>query len=279
MAEAGDGPLVLLLHGFPEFWWAWRHQLPALADAGYHAVAMDLRGYGASDKPPQGYDTPTLATTSRASSGPWGRAGGGRRSRLGRLDRWSMPGCSRVSPPAVAAVSMAHPLTLRAALAGRRHRRAVGRLLAFQAPITPERFLGDKDGVARLLRAWSGPGWPDAETEERYARAIRLPFVAHTSMEYYRWAVRSVWRADGRRFAAAIRDPLEVPVLQVHGGVDPWVLPETAVQSGSRVAGPLRFELVPAAGHYPHEENPGEVTRVLLDWLAQVRSGARAPAG
>lgn len=51
IAEAGEGPLVLLLHGFPESWYSWRHQLPVLADAGYHAVAPDMRGYGKSDKP------------------------------------------------------------------------------------------------------------------------------------------------------------------------------------------------------------------------------------
>ena len=51
IAEAGDGPLVLLLHGFPELWYSWRHQLPALAAAGYHAVAPDLRGYGRTDAP------------------------------------------------------------------------------------------------------------------------------------------------------------------------------------------------------------------------------------
>jgi pimeloyl-ACP methyl ester carboxylesterase len=51
MAEAGEGPLVLLVHGFPELWYSWRHQLPALAEAGYHAVAPDVRGYGDSDKP------------------------------------------------------------------------------------------------------------------------------------------------------------------------------------------------------------------------------------
>src|SRR4051794_41390590 len=50
-----------MLHGFPELWWSWRHQLPALADAGYRAVAMDLRGYGGSHKTPRGYDPITLA--------------------------------------------------------------------------------------------------------------------------------------------------------------------------------------------------------------------------
>ncbi|HEY2733759.1 MAG TPA: alpha/beta hydrolase, partial [Polyangiales bacterium] len=63
IAEQGKGPLVLLLHGFPESWYSWRHQLPALADAGYHAVAPDLRGYGDSDKPHEieAYDTVELA--------------------------------------------------------------------------------------------------------------------------------------------------------------------------------------------------------------------------
>src|SRR5258707_9470032 len=61
IAEAGAGPLVLFLHGFPEFWGAWRTQLTALADAGFRAVAVDLRGYGASDKPPRGDDAPNLA--------------------------------------------------------------------------------------------------------------------------------------------------------------------------------------------------------------------------
>ncbi|MFL6227128.1 MAG: alpha/beta fold hydrolase, partial [Actinomycetes bacterium] len=64
--EAGpeDGPLVLLLHGFPEFWYAWRHQIPALADAGFRVVAPDLRGYNASD------NTPGSATT---DPGCWSR--------------------------------------------------------------------------------------------------------------------------------------------------------------------------------------------------------------
>ncbi|GAA3299640.1 hypothetical protein GCM10020295_38330 [Streptomyces cinereospinus] len=61
IAELGDGPLVMLVHGFPQFWWAWRHQMAALADAGYRAVAMDLRGVGGSDRTPRGYDPANLA--------------------------------------------------------------------------------------------------------------------------------------------------------------------------------------------------------------------------
>ncbi len=61
LAELGEGPLVLFVHGFPQFWWTWRDQLTAFAEAGYRAVAMDLRGFGGSDKTPRGYDPTTLA--------------------------------------------------------------------------------------------------------------------------------------------------------------------------------------------------------------------------
>ena len=255
VAEAGSGPLVLLLHGFPEFWWAWRAQLVALAEAGYHAVAMDLRGYGASDKPPAATTPRRRPRTSPAwcarsarsrprSSGTTGAAG----------SPGPCPACSRASRVPSAPLGMAHPLTLRASLAGRRQRRAAGRLLAFQAPLAPERSMGDKNGVVTVLRSWAGPGWPDAESEQRYMRAMKVPFVAHTSMEYYRWAVRSVVRSDGRRFAAAVRDPVQVPVLQIHGGLDPWVLPRdrrAVGRAGGRAAAlraPARRRALPGGG-------------------------------
>jgi pimeloyl-ACP methyl ester carboxylesterase len=86
-----------------------------------------------------------------------------------------------------------------------------------------------------------------------------------------------VVRSDGRRFAAAVRDPVQVPVLQIHGGLDPWVLPETAALSAERVDGPLRFELLPAVGHYPAEEAPEQVNGILLEWLASLRAERRRP--
>jgi pimeloyl-ACP methyl ester carboxylesterase len=279
VAEIGDGPLVLFLHGFPQFWWAWRHQLPAVAAAGYHAVAMDLRGYGASDKPPRGYDTATLA----ADVAGVVRALGESRAVVAGHDwggwlAWSMPAMTPRVTRAVAVVSMAHPLAMRGS-EFRRPGRAAGfaDVMAFQVPMRPERRLTGGEGVERVLRDWSAAavepaldGYPDPVTVSRYRRAMRVPFVAHSSMEYYRWAVRSVPRQDGRRFAATVREPLSVPVLQLHGALDPYVVPDAALAS-HRWAGPhLRYELVPDAGHFLPEEAPEAVTAALVDWLANL---------
>src|SRR4029453_5533294 len=77
IAEQGTGPLVILCHGFPESWYSWRHQLAALADAGFHAVAPDMRGYGGSDPPPEidQYTLPPLLGDMGRLEGPPSRDG------------------------------------------------------------------------------------------------------------------------------------------------------------------------------------------------------------
>ncbi len=69
VAEAGDGPPVLLLHGFPDSWRLWRHQLPALARAGHRVIAPDLRGFGKSDRPAEVVDYPRSSAMTGAQ--PW----------------------------------------------------------------------------------------------------------------------------------------------------------------------------------------------------------------
>ena len=166
VAEAGDGPLVLLLHGFPEFWWTWRHQLAGLPAAGFRAVAVDLRGYGGSDKPPRGYDLVTAAADAAGLIRAMGEANAivvGHD--WGGLIAWTLAAYYPKVVRRLAVVSMAHPLRMRSAVftdplgQGRR----MGYALGFQLPVLPERQLL-RDGATRvgqMLEAWSAPGWPD----------------------------------------------------------------------------------------------------------------------
>lgn len=277
VAEQGEGPVVLLLHGFPQFWWAWRHQLGALAEAGYRACAMDLRGYGASDKPPRGYDTRTSATDVAAVL----RSLGGSRAVVvghgwGGWIAWSMPTLQPTVTRAIASLSMPHPLVFRkASFTHPGQLKANAYLAGLQRPFVPERQMTVHGGyVQRLLREWASPEgiWPSPEEARTYAEAMALPFVAHSAAEYYRWVVRSQLRPDGWRFAAAMGTPITVPVLQLHGEHDGAVLPRIAADTSAPVTGPFERHLVAGAGHFLPEEAPDVVTGRLLDWLGRLPS-------
>jgi pimeloyl-ACP methyl ester carboxylesterase len=266
----GPGP-VLLLHGFPEFWWSWRHQLAALGAAGHHVLAPDLRGYCGSDRPPRGYDLWTLAGDVAGLV----RVLGGRRATIvgagwGGAIAWAV---AALHPRAVARLVVAapHPLALRRSVRRRpwRHASALGDVAFFQIPRLPEKALR-RDGGARageLLAAGAGPDWPDAPEFARvaaaHAAAILTPRTSHCALEYFRWAVRSQGRPDGHRFARAIDRRVEVPVLTLHGAADPWV-PDDVARASARWAADHEFLTVPGAGHFPHQEAPRHVTEVLL---------------
>lgn len=272
IAEMGSGPLVLLLHGFPTFWWAWRHALPVLAAAGYRAAAMDLRGYAGSDHPPRGYDPVTLSTDVKGVI----RSLGSRDAVIvghgwGGFLAWTAAVTHPEAARAIVPVSMPHPRRLRAALyRDPAQRRASAYAIGYQVPASPERDLLE-DGaseVGRLLTAWSAtPGWPDEHTAATYRAAMLLLNSAHCALEYHRWAVRSVPRPDGIRFAKMMKTPIEAPVLHLQGAADPTVLPDSARGSGEHVSGPYQFTELAAVGHFPHEEDPDSFHAVLLPWL------------
>ncbi|MFG2072003.1 alpha/beta fold hydrolase [Nonomuraea maritima] len=270
VVEAGEGPLVLLLHGFPQFWWTWRHQLTSLAEAGYRAVAADLRGYGGSDKPPRGYDLPTLATDAagliRALGETCATVVG---HDWGGLLAWTMAVLNPKSVSRLVVVSAPHPVRARRSLLSAGQLRAVRRAIGFQLPLLPEHRLTRHDAamVGRLLDERSRPGWPSADESCTYREAFRIPAVAYSALEYHRWFGRSQFRPDGLRFARAMRTHVEAPTLQVHGGLDPVVLPRTAQGSSRHVTAPYRWRLLEGAGHFPHEEVPDVFDAELLDWL------------
>jgi pimeloyl-ACP methyl ester carboxylesterase len=275
VAEIGAGPLVLLLHGFPEFWWAWRHQLPALAAIGRRAVAVDLRGYGDSDKPPRGYDLWTLSGDVAGLV----RALGERQADLVGHD-WGgvLSWCTAALHPrvvrSVTVLAAAHPRAMGQALMLDPAQRAAARYLVdFQVPWLPERRL-TRDGavlVEQILRAGAGRQWCSSseftEIARRYRDAMRIPAAAHCALEYYRWVGRSQFRFDGRRLSRAVDRAIRVPVLQVQGLDDPYVLESTASRSACWAGDGYRYEVLPGIGHFVQQEAPQRTTALLTEFL------------
>ena len=271
-----DAPMVLLLHGFPEFWWTWRHLLPVLAEHGYRAVAMDLRGYGGSDKPPRGYDPVTLAGDVTGVV----KALGARRAAVvgqgwGGYVGWAAAALGPEQVTGLCAVASPHPLAVLPLLRTGVRTGRVGmlrHLTAMQAPFVPERRMARPGSsyVEDHLRSWASPGsgFPDEATAGRYREALALWPAAHCALEYHRWLVRSRVRSDGRRFDALMEPPVTVPVCSVQGADDPVVPLEAGRRSRAQVAAAFESHVLPGAGHFPQEEAPEAFAKVLLPWLA-----------
>jgi pimeloyl-ACP methyl ester carboxylesterase len=277
VVEAGAGPLVLFVHGFPEYWGAWRHQLRVLADSGCRAVAMDLRGYGASDKPPRGYDGYTMAADVFGLI----RALGERSAILvgtgyGGLVAWATAAFHPRAVRRLVVLSAAHPLRMRAAVLAdpRGQLAAAGPALKFQLP-RYEHVLTRDDAalIGQYLRRWSGPAWvrsADFAAYERDCRtAFQIPQVAFCSLEAFRWGMRSLLRLHGHRFRKQMRAPIVSPTLHLHGELDAVVLPGTAQGSGRYVIAPYEWRLLHGVGHFPHREAPDRVAGEILRWAKE----------
>jgi pimeloyl-ACP methyl ester carboxylesterase len=274
VVEAGSGPLVLFLHGFPEFWWAWHEVLPAVAGAGFRAVAADMRGYGASDKPPRGYDGYTMAADVTGLI----RALGERSAILvgagfGGMIGWTAAAFHPRLVSRLVVIGAAHPLRLRAALVTdpRGQFSAAAPTLRFQVPRYEHVLTRDNAAmVGELLRRWSGPAWRAtpgfADYEDKCRTALQIPQAAFCALEAYRWAFRSVLRLRGYRFVKLMQQPLITPTLQLHGALDTAILPRTAQGSSRYVIAPYEWHLLDGAGHFPHVEIPDTVIGEVLRW-------------
>ena len=205
-AGSTERPLVILLHGFGSFWWSWRHQLRGLTGA--RVVAVDLRGYGGSDKPPRGYDGWTLAGDTAGLV----RALGHKSATLvGHADGGLVCWATSVLHPrmvrAIAVVSSPHPVALRASALTRRDqgRALLPWMLRYQVPMWPERSL-----TRTTPRSWSGwcaaapagNGLPQKTFPRRSGTCagpsrFRRPRIRHWSISAGRCAASCAARAGG----------------------------------------------------------------------------------
>lgn len=257
----------------------WRHQIPALAAAGYRVAALDLRGFGASDKPPRGHDTWTTSADTAAVIRSLGAEdaviiGHGLGGWIGWATAYLHPHVCR----ALVTISMPHPRVMRRALLSTPRQIVAGRFLAgMQTPIVPQREMVRAGYVEERLRAGSGSArlrstpFPTEDEVRRYTAALAQPFVADCAAEHYRWLVRSQLRASGRRLAGAMRSPLPLDVLALHGSEDPVVLPGLMPRSAGYVGGTFSAHTLPGVGHFVPEEAPELATRLLVSWLAEGR--------
>jgi pimeloyl-ACP methyl ester carboxylesterase len=275
-APATARPLVIMLHGFGSFWWSWRHQLRGLTGA--RVVAVDLRGYGGSDKPPRGYDGWTLAgdtaglirALGHSSATLIGHADGG-------LVCWATSVLHSRQVRAIAVISSPHPAALRRSALTRRDqgRALLPSLLRYQVPFWPERALTRHHGaeLEHVIRSRAGAKWLASEdfstTIDHLRQAIQIRYAAHCALEYQRWAVRSQLRDEGRRFMKSMCQQLGVPLLHLRGDADPYVLAD-AVDRTQRFAPQGRYVSISGAGHFSHEEVPEEINRHLMKFLDYV---------
>jgi pimeloyl-ACP methyl ester carboxylesterase len=263
--EAGpdDGPLVVLLHGFPEYWYGWRHQILPLAAAGYRVLVPDQRGYHISDKPTRIRDY-KLDVLARDVVGLIDDAGRDDAVVVGHdwggvVGWWlAMTRPDRVR--SLVAINAPHPQAMRAALRSDAMQRRRSRyFLLFQLPILPERRLS-RDHFAAMRDALVGSARPGTFSEtdlDRYREAWAAPGALTGMLNWYR-AMRFPRQATKAKVAA--------PTLLIWGTDDQFLGAALVDPSVARCAEGIALR-IPGATHWVHHEEPDTVNAAILDFL------------
>ena len=225
--EAGDGPLIVLLHGFPEFWYGWRRQIKPLAAAGFRVVAPDMRGYNLSSRPDgvAAYDTDRLAADIR---GLIQERGAESALLVGHDWGGSVAWATAMNHPEVvdrlAILNAAHPRRLMQGLHTPSQLRKSWYFFFFQPPWLPERTVRARHWwFFRQLSARRPPGAFTPQDIDRYVEAWSQPGAATGMINYYRSSVRQ----SPKRAEAQLR-PIQAPTLVIWGQRDRFLGRELA---------------------------------------------------
>jgi pimeloyl-ACP methyl ester carboxylesterase len=257
---AGDGPLALLLHGFPDSAYTWRHLLPALADAGFRAVAPWTRGYAPTVVPADGdYRVATLAADANALHEALG--GGADAVLVGHdwgaitaygaaaqePDRWRRVVTMAVPPPAVASAAFFDYAQLKRSFY----------VYLFQTGLA-ELVVGADDltFIDNLWRDWS-PSYDSNEDLRQVKEALRAPENLRAAIGYYRAMFGG----------GALGDSPPQPTRYLHGADDGAFLADRVVEAKAHLSPDSDVQVLPAVGHFLHLERPAEINRLVVDWV------------
>jgi pimeloyl-ACP methyl ester carboxylesterase len=257
-----DGELVLLLHGFPQTSWSYRHQLEALGDAGYRAVAFDQRGYSSEARPAgvERYRIPHFVADVLAVADELG----GFEFHLvghdwGAAVAWQVAGRHQDRLRTLTALSVPHPFAFGRALSGEGgsdQGARSGYMEFFRSEGAADAFLADDAAGLRNLYAMSGLEGADVEP---YVEVLTQPGAMQAALNWYVAADVSAVEGLG---------PITVPTLFVWSTEDPALGREGAEWTAEYVEGPYRFEVLEGVSHWIPEEAPDRLNELLLQHLA-----------
>jgi pimeloyl-ACP methyl ester carboxylesterase len=272
--EAGEGPLALCLHGFPDSAHTWRHLLPALAEAGFHAVAPFLRGYAPTTIPDDAcYSIGALVADAvalhQALDGDgqavlighdWG-AEAAYGAAVFAPDRWRRVVTLGVPPLALDPVLFGDYQQLKRFFYQ----------FWFRDSLAQAAEVVAADGMTFLDRLWQdwSPGYDAAEDLARVKESLRQPANLQAAISYYRDPVLDATPGAVVPYAAeeeAASHQAQQPTLYLHGSVDGCIGVELVRGAKRHLASGSRMIVVEGAGHSPHLEQPEEVNEHILAW-------------
>lgn len=267
-AKAGEGErLVILLHGFPEFWYSWRHQLTALSDE-YTVVAPDLRGYNLSDKPTKVSDYEIDKTVddvvglihhfgrekAAVIGHDWGASAAWALAAKHPEYLWKL-GALQVPPPSVLRKNFSFRQFL-----------ASWYMFFFQIPMLPEHLLKLNDFALLENALKNSTAEKNVFTDEdiaKYKKAWSEPFAPTAMLNYYRANILK------RFFSKPAETPkIKVPTVFIYGEQDKAILPETVRGIGELIDAPYEEFRIPTAAHWVQQEAAEAVTDILREFLA-----------
>ncbi|HEX8904053.1 MAG TPA: alpha/beta hydrolase [Longimicrobiaceae bacterium] len=262
--EQGSGPLVVLLHGFPEFWWGWRRQIPALAEAGFRVAAPDLRGYNLSEKP-KGARSYRVSIVVEDVVGLIRHLGAQRAHVAGHdwggVVAWHLAMRHPEAVDRLAIINAPHPTVFSREM---RHPRQFLRswyAMFFQLPWLPEAALRARNFAAleRLFRGTLTPGAFTGQDIARYKEALRRPGALTAALNYYRAYMSHFFRRGSKREP---RRTIDRPTLVIWGEKDA-ALNLHNLDGLERYVSDLRVERLPEASHWVMADAPGRVNELL----------------